>query len=394
MNYRIDPQSGIKLSILGFGCMRFPRTLGRIDIKKSEKLILEAVNKGINYFDTAWLYMGSEEALGTIINKNHLREKIFIATKLPLKKCKSSSDFDRFFQDHLDHLQTDYIDYYLMHSLSDMKEWNRLCHLGIEDWIEKKKRSGQIKQLGFSYHGNRDEFETLLNAYNWDFTQIQYNYVNTHYQAGTSGLKKAAAKGMPVIIMEPLLGGKLAVGLPKKAIHLFKKQNSLISPAEWSLRWLWDQQEVTVVLSGMNDSAQLEENITAAEKAESGMLTEKEQETIKKAVEIFRETYKIPCTGCNYCMPCPQGINIPACFSAYNISFAMGKLSGLQQYITSVNATDPEKRISASACIQCGKCEKLCPQHIPIASSIKDVSKRMETLLYKAAVKIMRKVLS
>ncbi len=375
--------------------MRFPRNLAaRIDMAKTEQLVLEAVEKGINYFDTAYLYFGSEEALGEVLNKHKLRESVYIATKLPIKKCRTYDDFDRLFNEQLKHLQTGYIDYFLMHALSDMTEWKRLCGLGVEKWIAEKKSSGQIRQIGFSYHGSHDEFGMLLDAYDWDFTQIQYNYVNTHYQAGTAGLLRAAEKGLAVIIMEPLLGGKLASGLPAGAVEILKKLNPRLTPAAWSLRWLWDQPEVTVVLSGMNEAEQLQENIAAAADAVPGLLTAAEHEGIKSVVEVFRESYKIPCTGCNYCMPCPQGINIPACFSSYNMSYAVSWFSGLQQYITSVGAADPHKEAGASACIKCRKCEPLCPQHIPIINSMEAVRQRMEPFWYKPVIKIVRKFMS
>lgn len=251
MQYRIDPKSGNKLSILGFGCMRFPRNLDKIDMAKTEKLITAAVDKGINYFDTAYIYGGSEKALGEVLHKNQLRENVYIATKLPLAKCKSYEDFDKLFNEQLRRLRTDYFDYYFMHNLSDTKMWQKLCDMGIEDWIEKKKESRQVRQVGFSFHGAQKEFLALLDLYEWDFCQIQYNYINTDHQAGTAGLKRAAQKGLPVIIMEPLLGGALANSLPKKVQALFEKANHSRSPVEWALRWLWNQPEVTVVLSGI-----------------------------------------------------------------------------------------------------------------------------------------------
>jgi Predicted oxidoreductases of the aldo/keto reductase family len=393
MQYRLDPKSGNKLSILGFGCMRFPRNLSQIDINKSEKLVLKAIESGVNYFDTAYIYGGSEEALGTILYKNNVRNKIYIATKLPYAKCQSYDDFDKLFKTQLERLHTDYIDYYLIHNLSDTKNWNRLCELGIEKWIAEKKESGEIKQIGFSFHGLYDEFLSLLDAYNWDFCQIQYNYVNTNYQAGAAGLKKAAAKGIPVIIMEPLLGGKLANGLPQKAINLFKNANAMLSPAAWALRWLWNQKEVSVVLSGMNDDAQLNENLELADNSVPHMLTDDESKVYEAVTEAFRASYKIPCTGCNYCMPCPQKINIPACFSAYNMSYTVGFSSGIQQYITSTGAVSQNTSHSPNTCIKCGKCETHCPQHIQIRESLNVVTKRMEPFWFRPAMKLFDRLM-
>jgi predicted aldo/keto reductase-like oxidoreductase len=392
MQYRLDSKSGNKLSALGFGCMRFPRTITQIDINKTEKLILAAIQKGINYFDTAYIYGGSEETLGQIIHKNNLRDKMFLATKLPFSKCKSYDDFDRLFREQLQRLHTDYIDYYLIHNLPEVKLWKNLCELGIEDWIEKKKQSGQIKQIGFSFHGIQNEFLSLLDLYDWDFCQIQYNYINTHYQAGTAGLKKAAEKGLPVIIMEPLLGGKLANGLPRKALELFQSANSTFSPAAWALRWLWNQQEVTLVLSGMNEEEQLNENSKLAENALPNMLSDEENEVIRSVVDVFNKSYKIACTGCGYCMPCPHNVNIPGCFTAYNISYVTGMFSGILQYATTTRVTYPGKSHTASQCMKCGMCEKKCPQHLPIIKSLEKVSKRMEPFWFKLAVKMYLKI--
>ena len=392
MQYRTDKKSGNKLSIMGFGCMRFPRNLTQIDVERSEQLVLKAVQGGVNYFDTAYAYGGSEVAVGQILAKNNLRDKIFLATKLPHAKCKSYNDFESFFQTQLDRLQTDYIDYYLIHNIGDTDSWKRLCELGIEKWIKEKKESGRIKNIGFSFHGIHDEFLKLLDVYDWDFCQIQYNYLNTNYQAGTVGLKRAADKGLPVIIMEPLLGGKLATGLPTKAVRLFKEANSALTPAAWGLRWLWNQKEVTVVLSGMNDRTQVENNIETAKNALPDMLTPAENETYESVIKIIEAAYKVPCTGCNYCMPCPQNVNIPGCFAAYNASYAVGMVSGITQYVTGTGLLDPQKNYAASNCIECKACEQKCPQHIPISKSLKDVKKRMEPFWLKAALSIYFKL--
>jgi predicted aldo/keto reductase-like oxidoreductase len=391
MQYRTDVKSGNKLSILGFGCMRFPRNFTQTDIKKTEQLILKAAEEGINYFDTAFIYGESEEVLGNIIQKNNLRNNIFLATKLPLAKCKNYDDFDLLFKTQLERLHTDYIDYYLMHNLSDTALWEKLCALGIEKWIKEKKALGQIKNVGFSFHGIHNEFLKILDIYEWDFCQIQYNYINTNYQAGSAGLKKAAEKGLSVIIMEPLLGGKLANGLSKKAINIFNKANGSLSPAGWALRWLWNQKEVTVVLSGMNEESQLRENIETAKNVVPDMLTADEEKTFDSVVEIIKVTYKTPCTGCNYCMPCPHKVNIPACFAAYNVSYTVGLFSGIPQYLNSVGALNPVSSFAASQCKKCGQCEKKCPQHISIIKSLEKVTKRMEPFWIRIVMKLMLK---
>jgi predicted aldo/keto reductase-like oxidoreductase len=388
MKYCTDIKSGNQLSILGFGCMRFPKNLTQIDYNKSEQLIVKAVQEGINYFDTAFVYSGSEEALGKIISKNNLRDKMYLATKLPYPKCKTYSDFDSIFQKQLDRLHTNYIDYYLIHCLVDVNSWKILCELGIKRWIDEKKASGQIKNLGFSFHGIHEEFMQLLDLYDWDFCQIQYNYIDVHYQAGVLGLKKAYSKGIPVIVMEPLLGGKLATGLPKKVMTAFKQANPTLTPAEWALRWVWNQKEVTLLLSGMSDMAQLEENIKIAENAAPGMLTEAENKTYESVIKIINDTYKIPCTGCNYCMPCPHNVNIPACFSAYNTAYTLGFSDGIKQYLTSTGALHPSRYLGAGNCKACGICEKKCPQNIPVIDSLKKVKKKMESFWVKTMVKI------
>ncbi|MDR0861592.1 MAG: aldo/keto reductase [Oscillospiraceae bacterium] len=394
MQYRKDARSGNELSALGFGCMRFPR--GRTmqtDTAATERLIVEAVERGVNYFDTAYIYPGSEEIFGDILARTGLRDRVFIATKLPLQKCHRTEDFDALFATQLERLRTDHVDYYLMHNLSGSSIWESLCGLGIERWLAEKKASGAIRNVGFSFHGTQGEFLKLLDMYDWDFCQIQYNYMNENYQAGKAGLKRASEKGLPVIIMEPNLGGKLASGLPKRAEEAFRAADSKRTPASWSFRWLWNQPEVTVVLSGMDSLAQLEDNCDTAEDATVGALSERELAVYEPVRAAFRETYKVPCTGCNYCMPCPQGVNIPGCFAAYNMSFAVGLVSGLQQYITSIGATDPRKNYSARRCVKCGKCEKQCPQHIEISKHLEAVGRRMEPWWLRAGLKVALKLM-
>lgn len=392
MQYRTDKRTGNEISILGFGCMRLPSNHGRIDIDKTETLFLEAIERGVNYFDTAYLYPGSEAAIGQIFTKHQLREKVFLATKLPIFMCKKYADFDKYFNIELERLQTTYVDYYFMHMITSPEQWQVLVDLGIEKWISEKKASGQIKQAGFSFHGKSNDFIKLIDMYDWDFCQIQYNYINEFYQAGKSGLQYAAAKGLPVFIMEPLLGGKLATGLPQAAQNAFHQANPDLSPVGWSLKWIWNQPEVTMLLSGMNEMAQLEENTTLANESIPGMWGETELNVVANVVKIFNDSYKIPCTGCGYCMPCPQKINIPGLFASYNTSYAMTRSLGMNQYMLNSGAMS-QTPAYASDCIKCGKCEKHCPQNIPIRDSLVQVKKRMEPIGLKTAMKIARKVI-
>ena len=385
MQYTKDPKSGNELSILGYGCMRLPS-----DFAKAEKLLVEAVEAGVNYFDTAYIYGNNEVTVGSILEKNGLREKIYLATKLPHQKCKDYESIEKLFSEQLDRLKTTYIDYYLIHNIPDMAAWKRLCDFGIEKWIEEKKSSGQIKQIGFSFHGTQKDFMELLDIYDWEFCLIQYNYMDENYQAGKAGLNKAYEKGMAVMIMEPLLGGKLATGLPTKAVQLFQKLDTNRSMASWALRWLWTQPGVSVVLSGMNKPEQLEDNVKTASIARDEMLSDIESNVYTPVIEALRESYKVPCTGCNYCMPCPVGVNIPGCFMAYNSSYVMGLVSGFTLYLTGTSAYRKESKARASCCIKCGACLDKCPQSIAIPDMLGAVAKKMEPLWVRAILSIAR----
>lgn len=386
MKYRTD-KYGNKISVLGYGCMRFTKTAGSIDMEKAEKEIMAAYEMGVNYFDTAYIYNGSEAAIGEIFEKNGIRKKINIATKLPHYLIRSMESIERTFQEELERLRTDYVDYYLMHMLNDVKTWEKLVDMGILEWIQEKKESGAIRQIGFSYHGNSEMFCKVVDAYDWDFCQIQYNYLDENAQAGRKGLYHAAEKGIPVIIMEPLRGGKLVNNLPEKAQTLFAEHEKKYSPAEWAFRWLWNQPEVTCVLSGMNSMEMLEENVRVASECEIGEFTEEDDELLAQVVEAINSKMKVGCTGCGYCMPCPKNVDIPGTFAAYNVSSVDGRWNAMYEYLRST--TFRKDATSASNCIGCGKCEKHCPQGIEIRKELKNAQKVLEGPIYKIARKVV-----
>jgi hypothetical protein len=396
MQYREDKSSGNKISMLGMGCMRFPQNKA-----ETERMVLAAIKGGVNFFDTAYIYPGSEKTLGEILARHNKRNDVFIATKLPLMMCRDTADFDKFFNESLKRLKTSYVDYYLLHSVNDYAQWERFQGLGIVEWLAKKKKAGAIRNIGFSYHGTCDDFLRILESYSWGFCMIQYNYFDENYQAGKKGLYAAARGGVSVMVMEPLLGGRLATGLPKAAKEIFAKADKARTsgdsslphrtPADWALYWLWNQPEVTVAVSGMSSTQVLEKNLRAVENYKP--LTDTELAVYGEVIEHFRKSYKINCTGCNYCLPCPMGINIPACFSAYNASYVQGFITGATMYMTSTAALR-KTPTSARLCNGCGKCERHCPQYISIRKALKKASARFEPLLVRGILAIVRKVIA
>lgn len=362
MQYRKD-RKGNDMSVLGYGCMRFTRKGNSIDIDKAEKEVMSALKSGVNYFDTAYVYPGSEAALGEILNRNHCREQVYIATKLPHYLIKSIEGVEKMFQEELRRLKTDYIDYYLMHMLTDVDTWEKLKKLGIVEWIEEKMNSGKIKNIGFSYHGNTAVFQQLVDVYDWDFCQIQYNYINLNYQAGTEGLKYAASRGLGVVVMEPLLGGKLA----NLADHVAEKFPKDKSQVEYALDFIWDQPEVSLLLSGMTQPEQVTDNLLYAGRSHVGMVTEEDRKVYVAAKEIFDKMALVSCTKCAYCMPCPFGLNIPELFAAYNMTASHGMAKAKEAYAA--------LETKAEACQACHHCEKECPQHIKISEIMPKIVK-------------------
>ena len=387
MNYRTD-KHGNKISLLGYGCMRFTKNGSSIDIDKATEEVKFAIDNGVNYFDTAYTYPGNEVALGEILSRLNCRKDIYIATKLPQYLVKTSSQIEKYFNEELERLKTDYIDYYLMHMITDVAAWEKLLRLGIKEFINKKKESGQIRNIGFSFHGDSESFIKVLDAYDWDFCQIQYKYMDEHTQAGRRGLEYAHSKGIPVIIMEPLRGGRLVEMLPENAKKLISEYEPKRSPAEWGFRWLMQQEAVTCVLSGMNSKDMVAENVRIASSVSVNEFTDRDYELIEKIKAEIGKTVKVPCTGCGYCMPCPNNVDIPGTFACYNAMYSESKWAGRADYVR-VAFFNKTKR-DASQCIECGKCEKHCPQAIKIRDELKNADKALRPWYVKIIYILMR----
>lgn len=286
----------------------------------------------------------------------------------------------------LERLKTDHIDYYLMHNIMTVQAWERLKQLGAEDFLEKSKAAGKIRRVAFSSHGAKEQFKKLIDDYPWDMAQIQYNYLDENNQAGTEGLRYAASKGVGIVVMEPLRGGYLVNKLPEEVRGFFEKAPVIRSPAEWGLRWVWNHPEVSLLLSGMNEESQVEENLRIAGDMTPNSLTEPELKMFANVKAAIAEKVKVPCTGCAYCMPCPAGVDIPGCFSIYNDKYIHKGLNRETSYIIRTSGFDGGSRSFASLCKNCGACEKKCPQGIPIRKHLKEVSKEFEKFYFKPAV--------
>ncbi|GAA6514219.1 aldo/keto reductase [Merdimmobilis hominis] len=361
MNYRKFGNTGVEISALGFGTMRLPTTDGvplsaNIDEKEAIRLIRHAIDRGVNYVDTAYPYHGrtSETLVGKALADGY-REKVYLATKSPVVLIEAEGDFDRILDEQLQKLNTDHVDFYLLHAL-DKKKWETVKKFNLLDKMKKARDAGKIRFMGFSFHDDLELFKTIVDSFDqWDFCQIQFNYINTDYQAGLEGLHYAAGKGLGVVIMEPLLGGALAAPSDALKNALSPKK----SPVEWALDYLWNQPEVSLLLSGMGEMQQVEDNLTYASRSSVGMLSEKEVAMLAHAKEVYDSSILVPCTRCSYCMPCPFGLNIPAIYQAYNAT----SQSTMERAKTLYATATPE--VSAIDCRKCRRCENVCPQHIP-----------------------------
>jgi predicted aldo/keto reductase-like oxidoreductase len=372
MKYRTLGKTGTRVSALGFGAMRLPTTgeVHEIDERASIDMLRYAIDQGVNYVDTAYVYHegNSEIVVGKALQDGY-RSQVYVATKSPVWMVKQTEDFDRFLNEQLARLQTDHIDFYLLHCLQQ-GSWQSMRQLGAVSWAERAQRDGRIGQFGFSFHDSFAVFQEIVDAYDWGFCQIQYNLVNEHVQAGTAGLKYAAEKGLGVVIMEPLFGGTLA-NPPESVREIWHECGC--RPADVALRWLWDKPEVSLVLSGMSAMAQVEENIDSARRAGIGLLTEEERVLIRRVRERYEQLSPIPCTKCGYCLPCPHGVNIPVNFELFNEATVFQGSSVL--LCRNLYHSLPESQ-RAAACEACGTCEELCPQDIDVSRLMAEVKKQ------------------
>lgn len=368
MQYRYFTKDNLMVSTLGFGCMRFPvvdEDNGKIDYDKAIDMLRYSIDNGVNYIDTAYNYHGgnSEVFLAEAL-KDGYREKVYIADKNPVWLVEEYEDFERLLDEQLEKLNVDYIDFYLLHSLHK-KSWNKIVELKVFDFIEEAKKKGKIKYMGFSFHDEFSLFKEIVDSYDWDFCQIQLNYMDRDFQAGLKGLDYAASKNLSVVIMEPIKGGKLA-NSPREVLDIFDENHIKRSPAEWALKYLYDFPEIAVILSGMSTMDHVKENIKVA--SDDSKLTEEELDIIDRVTAVYKEKIKVDCTTCRYCLPCPFNVAIPDIFQNYNDVYVYDRL----EYSKSNYKHLVENEKDSSMCTECGECEAICPQNLEIIQYLKD----------------------
>ena len=376
MQYRTLGSTGVDVSVLGFGCMRLPVIGGKaqnIDYDAATAMLHHAIDGGVNYVDTAWFYHSeqfgqpgqSEPFVGEALSGGW-RDRVNLATKLPQQLIKSRDEMDRFLEKQLERLKTDHIDFYLVHGVTG-ETWDKVEALGVREFLDAARADGRIKHPAFSYHGRAADFARVVDAYDWAFSQIQYNYMDIDYQAGLAGLRHAAAKGIGVVVMEPLKGGKLAANLPADVAEVFDSAAVKRSPAEWALRYVWNDPGVSLALSGMSTMEQVVENLAIAEGGAADSLTADEVALFRTARTRMAARTKADCTKCRYCQPCPAGVEIPEVLAALNAAAVWDDPNPWLAGYTSVTG-------GASLCTECGQCEDICPQGLQIRDLMKEAS--------------------
>ena len=368
MKYRTMGKLGIQSSAFGLGCMRFNGSASgdsTIDEQKAVSLIRRAIDGGVTYIDTAYVYLDktSEIVLGKALRDGY-REKVTIATKVPPDLVQNRADLERILDEELKKLQTDHIDFYLMHAMNKQK-WEHMKAIGAREFFDDMKKAGKIRYKCFSFHSSYEDFEYILNDWDWDMCQIQYNFMDINNQAGTKGLELAGSKGIPVVIMEGLLGGRLAKA-PDNVQALYDAFPVKRSAVEWAFRWLCNHPEVAVVLSGCNEASQIDENLQIFDRVEAGIMSEEELKLMDSVREAYISRTKIGCTGCRYCMPCPNGVDIPGVFASWN-NVSLYKTDPKSDWMFRMIL---EKKNGADNCVSCAACEAACPQHLNIIESL------------------------
>lgn len=381
MQYRPFGKLDWSVSALGFGTMRLPiigADQANINEPEAIKLIHYAIDEGVNYIDSAYVYHegNSEVVVGKALEDGY-SDKVKIATKMPVFSVQTKEDLDRIFGLQLKRLKTDHVDFYLLHALMELT-WNKVKELNILDWAQRQIAEGKISHLGFSFHDELDVFKEIVDGYDWTFCQIQYNYLDEHYQAGVDGLKYAAKKGLAVVVMEPLAGGLLAVKPPAEIQQEMDKADVKRSAPDWGLQWVWNQPEVSVALSGMNSMAQVQENLESANHSGVNSLTQQELAILSKSRELFLKCGYIGCTKCRYCSHCPQSIDIPVTIAFLNEYASKRREPAAQEKIKQQYAAAVPSEQRASNCIHCGQCEAICPQHLPIRRLISEAAASLE----------------
>jgi predicted aldo/keto reductase-like oxidoreductase len=401
MQYRTMPNSSDQLSVLGYGCMRLPTRVGGrssslIDKDAAVRQIRMAIDAGVNYLDTAYVYhMGAAEAfLGTHVLKDGYRERVNVATKLPCLTIHKKEAIRTTFERQLQRLQVDTIDYYLLHSL-DGPAWDRMVSLDVVPFMDSIRAGGQIRKMGFSFHGRKDDFVRIVNAYDWDFAQVQFNMVDEQFQAGIEGIRHAHARGMGVIVMEPLRGGSLVGRIPPEVQRIYDAAKIKRAPVDWALRWVLDHAEVTLVLSGMNNDEHIRQNLAIVEDCLPGSMTAQEHDIVAQVRETYARLLQVRCTSCAYCMPCPSGIDIPAAFKNLNDYHMFSKWEARINHAMylGVRTVDGQPRWTTS-CSDCGTCEKKCPQEIPVRAAFGQVRSDLEGPLVKTIARLGRALMN